>query len=148
MKIIPTLSDQAILTELGARLTRLRLDRNLTQAEVAKQAGVAKRTVERIESGGGAQLANIIRICRVLDIVASLDQLIPVPTASPLAMLALEGGKRKRASGGFLTTKKYPDYQQPQPTNAPIARQWRWGEDDKPDNNLNNDGSNKPTSRS
>jgi transcriptional regulator with XRE-family HTH domain len=132
MKITPTLSDDAILTELGARLTRLRLDRNLTQAQVAEQAGVAKRTVERIEAGGGAQLANFVRICRVLDIVASLDDLIPAAGTSPLAMLKNKGAPRQRASTSAASPLIASSNMVYAPTVSPAppqARQWRWGED-------------------
>ena len=51
MKIETAFSDQAILQELGARIANTRLERNLTQADLAKEAGVSKRTVERLESG-------------------------------------------------------------------------------------------------
>ncbi len=137
MKITTTLSDQAILTELGARLMRLRLERNLTQAEVANEAGVAKRTVERIEAGGGAQLGNFVRICRVLDFVGALDRLVPEPAISPLAMLAQKNIARKRASqprqpkvtNMVANTATQTTYQRPAAVPPPQARQWRWGED-------------------
>ena len=51
MKIAKQASDEAILSELGGRLTRVRLEQNLTQAQLAEQAGVSKRTVERLEAG-------------------------------------------------------------------------------------------------
>jgi len=54
MKISKTLADDAILAEIGERVTRRRLDLQLTQADVAEQAGVAKRTLERIEAGASA----------------------------------------------------------------------------------------------
>ena len=44
MKINAQLTDEAILKELGGRLTSARLGRNLTQAALAEQAGVSKRT--------------------------------------------------------------------------------------------------------
>ena len=51
MKISQLLADEAILAELGKRITRRRLDLELTQAAVAEQAGIAKRTLERVEAG-------------------------------------------------------------------------------------------------
>ena len=56
MKISNQVVDEVILRELGERLARVRLERNLTQAGLAEQAGVSKRTVERLESGGVTQL--------------------------------------------------------------------------------------------
>ena len=58
MKISTLLADEAILTEMGARIARRRLDLQLTQAELAEQAGVAKRTLERIEAGASAQMSS------------------------------------------------------------------------------------------
>ena len=51
MKITKQATDEVILGELGGRLAKIRLDRNLTQAQLATQAGVSKRTVERLEAG-------------------------------------------------------------------------------------------------
>lgn len=48
MKITAHLTDESVLGELGARLASARLRRNLTQAALAEQAGVSKRTVERL----------------------------------------------------------------------------------------------------
>lgn len=53
MKIAGQHPDEAILKELGGRLAGVRLGRNLTQAALAEQAGVSKRTVERMEAGDG-----------------------------------------------------------------------------------------------
>ena len=51
MKLTTEMTDAAVLQELGARLHRRRIDANLTQAQLAEEAGVSKRTVERIEAG-------------------------------------------------------------------------------------------------
>ena len=48
-------SDDAALQALGRRLARHRLNRNLTQAEVAAEAGVSTLTVQRVEQGRSSQ---------------------------------------------------------------------------------------------
>ena len=96
MKLSSDSSDVAVLGELGARLARLRLDRELTQAQLAREAGVSKRTVERIESGASAQLSSLVRVLRTLDLLSALDQLIPEPRPSPIELLR-SGRRRKRA---------------------------------------------------
>jgi len=98
MKITALLTDDAILAELGERMARRRLDLSLTQAEVAEQAGIAKRTVERIESGASAQMSSIIRILRVLELLPDLDAMIPAPEARPMDLLRRKGKRRQRAS--------------------------------------------------
>ncbi|NTW69857.1 MAG: helix-turn-helix domain-containing protein, partial [Chlorobiaceae bacterium] len=64
MKIEGLLSDEAILGELGKRLAQRRLELQLTQEMLAEQAGVSKRTVERVEAGATAQMSTMIRILR------------------------------------------------------------------------------------
>jgi transcriptional regulator with XRE-family HTH domain len=80
------------------RLARRRLDLSLTQAELAKQAGIAKRTVERIESGASAQLSSLMRIFRVLEVLPGLEQLLPEPGPRPMELLKMKGKLRQRAS--------------------------------------------------
>jgi len=115
MKITAKLSDTGILRELGARLTGARLERNLTQAALAEQAGVAKRTIERLETGEvGTQLSGFLRVCRTLGLVERLELLLPEPVPSPVAQLKRQGRQRQRAS-----VKKTPS----------VARaKWTWGE--------------------
>ncbi|RRJ97182.1 XRE family transcriptional regulator [Opitutaceae bacterium TAV4] len=133
MRITRDATDDAILTELGARFTHARLERNLTQAQLAEQAGVAKRTVERLEAGAvGTQLSGIIRIGRVLGILERLDALIPEPTISPLEQLKLRGRRRQRATGtrtrntnSYLNTPDFP----PGTLNETPLRTWKWGDE-------------------
>ena len=100
MKISRALSDEAILREMGSRLAAARLVQNLTQAALADEAGISKRTVERLESGEvAARLSGLVRVCRALDMVDRLEALVPSPTVSPVEQLKLAGRRRKRASG-------------------------------------------------
>ena len=115
MKITKQATDEAILSELGGRLAKIRLDRNLTQAQLATQAGVSKRTVERLEAGTvGTHLSGFIRVCRVLDVIERFDLLVPEPVPSPVEQLKRAGRKRQRAS----TVK----------SAKPSAKKWQWGD--------------------
>lgn len=98
MKITGLLTDKAVLAELGARIAGRRLAMELTQVEVAEQAGIAKRTLERIEAGHTTQLTTLIRVLRVLDAAAGLDSLIPEPGPGPMDLLKRKGKLRQRAS--------------------------------------------------
>ena len=116
MKITKQATDEVILGELGGRLAKIRLDRNLTQAQLATQAGVSKRTVERLEAGAVAtQLSGFIRVCRVLDVIERFDLLVPEPVPSPVAQLKMAGRKRQRAS----TVKRV----------KPSTQKWQWGDE-------------------
>jgi len=91
------LSDEAVLTALGGRLAQLRIDSGLTQAELARQAGVGRSTVERLEAGKSTQLSSFIRILRVLGLVDGFLELAPEPGLSPMDLLRLKRGRRQRA---------------------------------------------------
>ncbi len=115
MKITPQLTDEGILRELGARLAGARLGHNLTQAALAEQAGVSKRTVERLESGEVAtQLSGFLRVCRALGLAERFETLVPEPAASPMAQLKQQGRKRQRATG--------------KPAAFGVPKKWTWGE--------------------
>jgi predicted transcriptional regulator len=80
-------------------MAKARLELNLTQAQLAEQAGVSKRTVERLESGDVAvQLSGFIRVCRVLDLIERFEVLVPEPLPSPVEQMKLRGRSRQRAS--------------------------------------------------
>lgn len=115
MRISTQLTDEAVLKELGGRLAGARLEHNLTQAALAEQAGVSKRTVERLESGEVAtQLSGFLRVCRVLGLLERFETLLPESVPGPMAQLKQAGRKRQRATG-----KK----------SAPGgSKKWTWGE--------------------
>jgi putative transcriptional regulator len=115
MNITPELSDEMVLQEIGERLGRTRLERNLTQANLAKTAGISKRTLERLESGAAStQLTTFIRVCRALGLLQRFDTFLPKPLASPVEHVKLHGRKRKRASGRRI--------------EKTVNKKWTWGE--------------------
>ena len=63
MKIEGLLTDEAILAELAGRFVQRRLELQLTQEMLAEQAGVSKRTVERVEAGATTQMSTISGFC-------------------------------------------------------------------------------------
>ena len=114
MKIEGLLTDGTILAELGGRLAQRRLELQLTQGMLAEQAGVSKRTVERIEAGATAQMSTLIRVLRVLELLDRLEILVPEAGPRPMDLVKLKGKARKRASGKRKSTDKGP---------------WQWGDE-------------------
>jgi transcriptional regulator with XRE-family HTH domain len=119
MKLRTELTDAAVLQELGTRLERRRIDANLTQAELADQAGISKRTLERIEAGRSTDLIMLIRTLRVLQLFDGLENLIPDLPQSPIALLKRRGHERKRV-GRRKASEHSADRTPPRP--------WKWGE--------------------
>ena len=116
MRIADDTSDRAVLSELGKRLARYRLNKNLTQATLAAQAGVSLPTIQRIEKGSSTQASNLIRVLRALKLLRSLDSLIPEPPVSPIQQAKLRGRQRRRASSPSDEKTRQPS-------------EWTWGDD-------------------
>jgi len=107
--------DEAILQELGRRLAQVRIELNLTQAELAQRAGVGKRTLERLETGETTQTRTLFRIFRELDLLGRVELLLPEPTARPSHAIKQADALPKRA-----TRKR---------TNETKAAKWKWGDE-------------------
>jgi transcriptional regulator with XRE-family HTH domain len=109
-----TMSDAAILKEFGARLRRVRLNRNLTQSQLAERAGIGRRTIQKAEDGEVTTLATVIAMLRGLDLLSQLDKFLPEPPLSPTQLARMQGRKRRRASNRRRANEGSSD--------------WTWGE--------------------
>jgi transcriptional regulator with XRE-family HTH domain len=110
------MTDRAVREELGRRLEHHRLERNMTQAELAAAAGVGQATVQRAERGESVQSTSLIRLLRVLGLLGGLDAAIPESVELPIAELKRSGQRRRRARRGAARETS--------------AQPWRW--DDPP----------------
>lgn len=103
-----------IEAEIGRRLEAARLQQNISQAELASEAGVSRRTITRLANGGGVSVETLIRLMRALGIANRLEALLPAAGISPIDRVRLKGKQRQRAR---------------RPAGAE-AREWTWGDDD------------------
>jgi transcriptional regulator with XRE-family HTH domain len=115
MKITGEVTDTAALDELGKRLARTRLDLDLTQQQLADEAGISRDTVLRLEDGQSVTLTAFLRVLRALRLLEGMERLVPEPLPSPIEQLEREGKRRRRASG----SRRKP--------NAEDAGVWEWG---------------------
>lgn len=113
-------NDRALLALLGHALARARLEQNLTQEDLATQAGISRATLQRLESGRSTQLTNLVRLLRALGLAENLQALVPAPEVRPLEQLRHERGvtPRKRARSPA----------KPGPDDSPKTP-WTWGPD-------------------
>ncbi len=103
-----TVSDSAILKELGERLRKLRLRKNITQEALAESALLAVGTIKSLEAGKG-KLSTLVAVLRELGALDQLDKLIPPVTISPIKMAEASTklpGIRVRATGSTRKAKK------------------------------------------
>ena len=102
-------ASEAIENALSERIEELRLQRNITQSRLAREAGVSRSTITRlVQEGKGISLDSFIRILKALQLAHNLESLLPDPGLSPLAELE-KGGQapRQRARDKKRDRKKW-----------------------------------------
>lgn len=103
---------ETISRDIGGKLERLRLSRNITQAALAQDAGISERTLRRLESGDNPTLDSLIRVLISLKIPQNIDVLVPDPRVRPIERVRTKGVERQRSSSTKPTKK---------------TKQWEWG---------------------
>lgn len=91
--------------ELGEQLRAARVRSNVSQAILAKEAGVAVTALRRLELGQGATVSTFVAVVRALGRQSWLDSLQPLVTISPLQMLK---SKRQRQRAGSPHKSRAP----------------------------------------
>lgn len=94
---LESLGNAEILRELGRRLRRERLDRNVTQSDLAEAAGISRRTLVKLEQGEVTTLETLLGVLRGLKLLNRLDVLLPERPLSPVQLARFEGSQRQRA---------------------------------------------------
>jgi transcriptional regulator with XRE-family HTH domain len=82
MRTIRLLSSEAMCVELGARIKRLRLMRNLSQKEVADMVLASLSSIRRLESHGQGSLLLLVRVANAVQAVGQFDSLFNEPILS------------------------------------------------------------------
>lgn len=95
-------TSEQIEAALCESLERIRLARNTTQKQLATEAGVAPRTIGRLEKGQGVSLDTFIRVLKALGIQQRLETLLPDPTVRPMDRIGSGPAERRRARPGSV----------------------------------------------
>ena len=86
--------------QMGERLRALRIERDLTQVELAEAANVSLGALKRLERGMGSTTTTLVSVLRALDQERWLDALGPGPTRfNPLDVLDAHTKRTARISG-------------------------------------------------
>ncbi len=103
----------ALRGELGHRLAKLRLARNVTQRALAADAGLGLRTLRNIEAGRPSSLDSLLRVAIQLGLADSLLNAIPADEMRPIERVESGGRERRRARPRRRGSQDEP---------------WSWGE--------------------
>jgi len=91
-----SLSNSAIIEEVGKRLKDYRIRRKLTQQEVADHAGISIFSVAQIERGKAVTMSVFLSVLRTLRLLENFEMFIPEIGISPIELLKLKGKTPKR----------------------------------------------------
>ena len=91
-------SSDAIMQVLFERIEEIRLSRNVSQAALAKEAGVSRSTITRIARGQAISIDSFVRVTQALGLADHLAALLPNPSVRPVERIRLDGTERRRAS--------------------------------------------------
>ena len=90
-------TSRALRIELGRRLAKLRLARNVTQSALAEDAGIGLRTLRRIEAGQPSSLDSLLRLAIELGLADRLLNAVPSQEIRPIERVDSGGRERQRA---------------------------------------------------
>ena len=93
------INSETIERDICKKLERIRLLKNISQAKLAEAAGVSRRTISRMENGGGISLDTFIRVMQALNLTDHLTAMLPNSDIRPVERAGRKGkGERKNAS--------------------------------------------------
>jgi len=92
-----SMSDFALSVEIGKFIKHHRLQKNQTQNDLAKDAGISRSTLSLLERGETVTIATLLQVLRVLDLLQIMDVFKVEQQISPIEQAKLEQKKRKRA---------------------------------------------------
>ncbi len=93
-----SVSDKALIEQIGAFVKHHRLRQNKTQSEIAEEAGISRSTLSLLERGKTVTILTLIQVLRVLDQLHIMEIFRVDEKISPMALAKMEKEKRKRAS--------------------------------------------------
>lgn len=93
--------------DLGEKLKRLRLHKNLDQRTLAERASVSVRALRNLEGGEGSTVRTLLRVLRALGRESWLQTVAPVPTINPESFTT-RNSARQRASKSRPSTQRNP----------------------------------------
>jgi len=91
-----SMSDRAVAQEIGQRIEQMRLEKNLTQQQLADEIGLTRVSYRNLVNGKG-KFENMIALLRALGRLDLVESFVPEAVFSPMEQLRMQGKKRQRA---------------------------------------------------
>ena len=92
------MADPAIVKEICSSIRQMRLNKNITQEELAERAGVNRTTISKMEAGRAATLLTLVQVIRAMDRLDVFNLFMEEPEISPMQLLKIQEHQRKKAS--------------------------------------------------
>ena len=92
------MSDTMAVKTLCQSLKQLRLNKNISQEELAKRSGVSRITISRMESSKAINLLTYVQLLRALENLELLNNLVIEPEISPILLMEQMTKYRKKAT--------------------------------------------------
>lgn len=104
------MSDQALAAFIGQFIRSKRMEQNMTQAQLAKDAGISRSTLVLLEKGETASLGTLLQVLRMLNQLHVLSVFEITPVVSPLLLVKEEMKKRQRVRSKPSSQKPQTDW--------------------------------------
>ena len=102
-----TMSNMAIMNQLGRQIKQMRLNKNITQTQMGQMSGLSRSAISDFENNGMGSMNSFVQILRSLEKLEILDHFITEAPISPIQFAKLHGKARKRASGNRQTLSDF-----------------------------------------
>jgi len=103
------MSDPAIVKEIGSLIKLIRLQKNITQQQLADTVGLYRSTISEMENGRASSLLSFIQVLRGLNMLELFNSFTDVPPVSPLKLAKEEGLIRRKASVKKIKEPESPE---------------------------------------
>ena len=94
---IESMTNNALLVEIGQRVQKRRLNLNISQEELSRTSGVSRTAICHLEAGNSVTMLSLLGILRGLDCLGEIEAFLPPDQISPIQLAKLEGSVRQRA---------------------------------------------------
>jgi transcriptional regulator with XRE-family HTH domain len=93
-----SMTDIIVVKTLCQSIKQMRLNKNMSQDELAERSGVSRITISRMETGKAINLLTLVQLLRALENLDLLNYLNIEPEISPIQVMEERTRFRKKAS--------------------------------------------------